>query len=585
MVRALLYLRFTSLGNLLRSRVLRLRQPKYLVGAVVGAGYFYLIFFRRVTVGPPLSATEAAGFPSELMPTVAALGALVLLVIAALSWLVPSQRAGLTFSEAEIAFLFPAPVTRRKLIHYKLLGSQFAVLFTSLLFTFFSRRWSFLGGNAATHAVGWWFVLATLNLHFIGSSFVITRLLVRGITPWRRRLAVLGGLALVVAGTLLWIWHGLRAPQAADLADFTTMVAYLGTLLSHGPLAWLLLPGKAVLGPFLAPDGRAFLVALGPAALVFAAHYWWILKAEVSFEDASIMKAEKRAARVAAVREGNWRPTRGTDSARPGPFRLAETGRPELAFLWKNLLSTHPIFRPRVLAIVAGGLVALCLWLGSRPDYHAGLTIIATVVLMAGGYILFLGPQLARQDLRSDLLNADILKIYPLRGWQIVLGEMLTPVAILSGLLWLALLAAILAFQPADLDWLTLPARTVTAVCLGLVIPFVCTLQLLVPNAAALLFPAWMQSMRNRTERGIEVMGQRLIFVAGQFLVVVVALLPAALVAAVLIFASQWLIGPAAAVALATLPVLAILAGEIWFGVHWLGARFERFDLSSELRP
>jgi hypothetical protein len=585
MVRALLYLRLTSLGNLLRSRLLRLRQPKYLVGAIVGAAYFYFMFFRQVRESGVIGGPMANGFPAALMPAVAAIGALALLVIAALSWIVPNQRAGLAFSEAEIAFLFPAPVTRRKLIHYKLLSSQAAILFTALVFTLISRRWSFLGGNTATHAVGWWLVLATLNLHFIGSSFVITRLLDRGITPWRRRLAVLGGIALVVIGTGAWIWHDLRAPQAADLADVRAMVAYLGGLLAHGPLAWLLLPARAVLGPFLAPNTAAFFLALAPAALVFAAHYAWILRAEVSFEDASIAKAEKRAAKVAAIREGNWRAARSAVTARPAPFRLGPAGRPEAAFLWKNLLSTHTVFRPRVFPLVAGGVIALCLWLGSQADAHGVLLAVAVAAMIVGSYTLFLGPQIARQDLRGDLLNADLLKTYPLRGWQIVLGEMLTPVAILTGLLWLVLLAVALAFQPRGIEWLTVPVRTVIAVCLALVTPLICALQLLVPNAATLLFPAWMHSMRNRTERGIEVMGQRLIFVAGQFLVVLAALLPALLVAAVLIFASQWLIGPAAAVVLATVPVLAILAAEIWLGVHWLGTRFERFDLSSELRP
>jgi hypothetical protein len=36
MLSALLYLRFTSLKNWLRMRLLRLRQPKYLMGAIVG---------------------------------------------------------------------------------------------------------------------------------------------------------------------------------------------------------------------------------------------------------------------------------------------------------------------------------------------------------------------------------------------------------------------------------------------------------------------------------------------------------------------------------------------------------------------
>lgn len=44
MLGALLYLRLTSLRNLLRVRLLRLKQPKYLVGAIVGAAYFWFFF-------------------------------------------------------------------------------------------------------------------------------------------------------------------------------------------------------------------------------------------------------------------------------------------------------------------------------------------------------------------------------------------------------------------------------------------------------------------------------------------------------------------------------------------------------------
>jgi hypothetical protein len=36
---------------------------------------------------------------------------------------------------------------------------------------------------------------------------------------------------------------------------------------------------------------------------------------------------------------------------------------------------------------------------------------------------------------------------------------------------------------------------------------------------------------------------------------------------------------------LAALVVLTVLGVEIWAGVRWLGQRFARFDLSSELRP
>jgi ABC-2 type transport system permease protein len=40
MLNALLYLRVMSVQNWLRSRLRRLRQPKYLVGAIVGCAYF-----------------------------------------------------------------------------------------------------------------------------------------------------------------------------------------------------------------------------------------------------------------------------------------------------------------------------------------------------------------------------------------------------------------------------------------------------------------------------------------------------------------------------------------------------------------
>ena len=586
MTGALLYLRLMSLRNLVLSRTRRLRQPKYLVGAIVGAGYFYFVFFRRAYAGRPGANLGAMAIPPDVLPVLVAAGALLLFAIAALSWIMPDQRAGLTFSEAEIAFLFPAPFTRRTLIYYKLLSSQLGILFTALIFTLLSRRWGFLGGNVYMHGIGWWFVLATLNLHNTGASFVITRLMDRGITPWRRRFTVLGIIAVAAGVTLAWLWRDLRAPRLEDLANIHTMASYAQTLLTSGPLPWLLLPAKLVLGPFFAPDLPAFLLALGPALLVLLAHGWWVLRSEVSFEDASIAKSEKRAARIAAVREGNWRAASGgTRQAHPAPFRLAATGRPEFAFLWKNLISTYPWLRPRTFGIAAALILLGCRWLERNPDYRIVLPIIGTFALICAAYTLFLGPQIARQDLRSDLLNIDILKTYPLRGWQVVLGEMLTPIAILTALLWLALLTLLLAFHPASAGWLTPSLRITLAVCLVPLIPVLCALQLLVPNAATVLFPAWAQGMRNRTERGIEMMGQRLIFVGGQFLVLLFVLLPAALGAFALIFATQWLIGPVAAVAVAALAVLVILVAEIWCGLWWIGERFEKFDLSAELRP
>jgi hypothetical protein len=178
------------------------------------------------------------------------------------------------------------------------------------------------------------------------------------------------------------------------------------------------------------------------------------------------------------------------------------------------------------------------------------------------------------------------LKTYPLAGWQILLGELLAPVAILTGLLWLALLAAVLALEPraATLAWLTPGFRLTAGLCLAATVPVLCALQLLIPNAATLLFPAWFQSTRTRGG-GIELMGQRLIFVMGQLFIILLSLLPVLLGTALVIFASQWLIGLSAAVVLATALALTILAAEVACGLWWLGDRFEKLDLATELRP
>jgi len=61
MLGALVYLRLMSIRNWAVSRVRRLRQPKYLIGAIVGCAYFYYFFFRPMSgaAGP-----RAAGAPS-----------------------------------------------------------------------------------------------------------------------------------------------------------------------------------------------------------------------------------------------------------------------------------------------------------------------------------------------------------------------------------------------------------------------------------------------------------------------------------------------------------------------------------------
>jgi hypothetical protein len=126
--------------------------------------------------------------------------------------------------------------------------------------------------------------------------------------------------------------------------------------------------------------------------------------------------------------------------------------------------------------------------------------------------------------------------------------------------------------------------RGAAAIVAALLAPLLCALMVLLLNSAAVLFPAWVQVGPGRPG-GIDVLGQRIVFVGALFFVMAMVLLPAAIVAAVTFFLVQWLAGFLLATAAAVIIVLAILGSEIATGTWWLGKRFESFDLSAELRP
>lgn len=573
---ALLYLKARSLQNLLLSRVRRLKQPKYLVGAIIGLAYLYFAFGRRFMAQPrPRRGPSLEEFAGDGLTLAPIFGAAGVLLFIGLCWVLRRQRAALSFSEAEIAFLFPAPASRRALIHYRLISTGLATVFTALILGLVSAQWPGMSGHFGMRFVGWWLLFATLSLHTIGSGFTISRWQDRGASPLLCQVLALVVFAVAVGPPLAWLWQVMQGGA----------VSWVGAL-REGPVAWLLLPFGVLLEPLLAADGPAFLLAVVPALIIHVGHYFWVLLVQVGFEEASIAKAEKRAAVMAAMRGGNWRVGARIQKARRAPFDIGREGRPELAFLWKNLLASAEYLRPRTALIAAALIVFGCTWFADSPLFMDMRPALSIVTLTLAAYTLLLGPQLARQDFRSDLQNTDILKTYPLRGWQIMLGELLTPTAILTVLLWLMLLAGALLL-PVDmprLAWLAPSLRTVATMGLVLLAPLLCMSQLVIVNTAAVLLPAW-QAGPGRIQQGIEVMGQRILFLAGQLFTMAVMLLPAVIIAAVAFTLSRWVVSDGIAIGIAAVLVAATLAAEIGLAIYWLGERFERLDLSRELRP
>ncbi len=581
MIGALIYLQVQSMKNRLRVRLRRLKKPKYLAGALVGAAYCYFFFFRNLLAGRRGGAAVDYSGP-ETTALFELFGAVALLVMVLSAWIFPHERVALAFTEAEMAFLFPAPVTRKTLIHFKLLRSQAAILFTTLLLTLVTRRFGG-GGTAWIRAAGWWVVLSTLNLHTLGASFARTLLLEHGISNWRRRIIVLSGVTLLIGAALLWLNYSVRPPEAADLESFGAIKYYLRHTLESGPAAYVLFPFRLVVRPYLAPDGGAFVLAFGPALALLLAHYFWAVRSDVAFEEASLSLAQKRAEIVASVRAGNWHGAAAKKTRKRPPFPLRATGSPAIAFLWKNLISAGQAFSLRTWLFLAFFAVCVGVPIGATQHGHGWLVpTVGIVTAILGAYSLFLGPAILRQDLRQDLANADVLKMYPLRGWQVVLGELLAPATILTGVQWCLLLLSVTMFwRLPEGNTIPLTDRLSIGVGAAIIAPMLNLISLVIPNASVLLFPAWMQIGREHVG-GIEVIGQRLIFMLGSVLVFTFALLPAGALFGLVFFLANLFVGVVVAVPLAAVMAASVMAAEAALAIWWMGRLFERFDVSAE---
>jgi hypothetical protein len=115
-----------------------LRQPKYLLGFIVGAAWMGSWVVR------PLLKVEAQlrGAPTHqlgmaLMPVIHRFVALFVTVALPLPWLLPWGRLGLPFRESELTMLLQAPLSRRQVIQYGLLKSEAGVLLSALIIPLF----------------------------------------------------------------------------------------------------------------------------------------------------------------------------------------------------------------------------------------------------------------------------------------------------------------------------------------------------------------------------------------------------------------------------------------------------------------
>jgi hypothetical protein len=337
-----------------------------------------------------------------------------------------------------------------------------------------------------------------------------------------------------------------------------------------------------------------------PASLaIAAAHYAWVVRANVRYEEAALEGARRGAERLERRRSGQLQGLPSEARRLIVPFALPSEGRPEIAIVWKNLMSHR---RARLGGLtLAWGVVTLVAFVASAafavafPVASVGpLLVIGIACAGVAVSLALVLPMTTRNDFREDLEKSAVLRSWPLSPFRLVAAELAAPLVTSIGGVWALLslgaagiaggrLAVVLRGAPwHDAGTGPVPTSWLAPAVIGLafLLPALSAAVLVAQNAAVLAFPAWFPP-GGRKAVGLEAMGTRLIGFAATMLLLAVALIPTALSASLVAWLGWRLLGPWSLVpasALGSLPVWA----EVAAGVALLARLFARFDVSSE---
>lgn len=568
MIRATGYIVACTTRNKVVRRLRRLRERRYLTGALVGALYLAFTLFMRQRAYQDAAGGGSAG---SLLPALGAFGiaatASLLACATAVAWILPFRSGLLEFSRAETEFLFPAPVARRQLVIYRVLRSQAAVLIGALIVALAYPTGSLVARFRGL--LGVWIVLMASSIFF--SVVTMARESFRGgarsAFAWLAALFSAVNLAALAAG----LTRELNRGPLATVDDVVRVV--LGTM--EGAAGWALAPVVWLVQPLFADGAWDFLVVLVRAVVVCIVAVGWLLWADAASPEANDAEEVRR-----EVRPDGRRPRAYV--TRSPAWTLAASGRPEWVFAWKGALQMFRSIDRR--ALLRGAIVLTALLVATLVITRArGVVLLVGVFATWGAlFSIFLAPQVIRLDLREDLAHLAMLKTWPIRGQAVLRGEIIWPSVVVTVMAWLfGLLSMVMSL--ASLSRIPLGNRGSFWVAFLIAIPGMVLAQYTMHNGFAVLFPGWTPIGPTRA-RGVAAVGQHLIVLVATWIGLAVAVLPGVLATSLLftIFgraARMWVL-PVGALTI-TLTVVV----EMLLVTRALGATFERLDLATVEPP
>ena len=591
----------------LKGRVVRsirlLRQPKYLVGFVVGAGWMGLWVVRPLLRSRlHFESTPGSPFVMELLPAFHRFAALVVTVALPLPWLLPWGRLGLPFRESELTMLLQAPLSRRQVIQYGLLKSEVGVLLSGFLLPLFAG----FGGLGARLLMGCgtWTLFEFWHLNGKWRALFNLRQTEIPVSLARaRRLALTIGLLGFYAVMLLALWPFLtQVGVAIGGRDYREVAASLTAVTWPPLLNALSTPGWWLTAPMFARDGTTFVLAAAPMLLAIFAQREIVLRSKARFEERALEHAKAETAKKSPTRRFAMISSRARSKQ---PFEIDRRGPREIALVWKNTIRVSRTRWTRLAFAGSALLIAIAALPALLRLHDATYGVFAAV----GAVSMIIPPLLAgmtwNNDLRTELAHIDLVRTWPVSARRFVLAEVLSPAilsfaasafgagVVLTSLFGSRLREALtgqrsqLVLLPRAGDFMGVDTGLATVLLLASVLPMTAAVSFFssaLQNLATLFVPAWMAHATDRS-RGVAAFGQRMLFSAALGLALLLALIPSALLVGAAA-GVQWLVGiPWSAWAL---PFWGVLAAAPHFALGWFivqaaGRLWERLDPSQEL--
>jgi hypothetical protein len=365
--------------------------------------------------------------PGQHTEEVRRYGALVLAAYCVMELLVSSAE-GISFSMAEVNLLFPAPLSRRQLLAYKLMGTVGTSLLSTVLLTLFLGQYALTFEGAV---VG--LLLATLFVQLVPITLALLASSLGARAYNRRRKAVLALLAALAAVALI---TGLRGRGGSELVEALEQSEVAQVVLA--PFRWFV---HAFTAEELWPDLVQW-AALG--LLVNACLVGVVFALDAHYLETSAAASERTYARLQRLRSGGpglaGAPASGWGRLRI-PALPAWGGIGPVA--WRQLVTAARSPRSLLVALFVTAMIGYTALgsSGSPAEPEAAPVMALVIVFMLALFI----PQLLPFDFRADIDRMDVLKTLPLPAWRLVVGQLLVPVllvSVLQGLLLLVLATA-----------------------------------------------------------------------------------------------------------------------------------------------